>query len=77
MQGVKFSKNWEYLAQIFLELSNIERARDPRYIGAFVGVFKFDNKKPNVLVEAFKEFMEKVNSLFLKGICKDLEVVLF
>lgn len=76
-QGVKFSKNWKYLADIFIELSSNEKARDPRFIRAFVDVFTCDKSKPNVLVEAFKDFMKNVNHIYMKGTSNILNPIFF
>lgn len=72
LQGVRFSKNWEYLAQTFLELSNLEQARDPRFIRAFVDVFTWEKSNPNSLVDSFKDFFEFVNCFFIKGTCNNI-----
>ncbi|XP_056004522.1 uncharacterized protein LOC125659318 isoform X3 [Ostrea edulis] len=72
IMGVRFSKNWEYLAQTFLELSNLEQARDPRFIRAFVDVFTWEKSNPNSLVDSFKDFFEFVNCFFIKEKTEDV-----
>ncbi|XP_062567854.1 uncharacterized protein LOC134230092 isoform X2 [Saccostrea cucullata] len=71
IKGASMSRNWEYLAHLFLEVCDADKGKDPRYIRTFVEGLTLDKKNPNTLVDAFKSFMENVNNIYIKEKAED------
>ncbi|ESO90346.1 hypothetical protein LOTGIDRAFT_233840 [Lottia gigantea] len=62
IQGCKLSYNWEYLAQIFLDLCGTSWPRNTDYIDLYIDTLTSPKTETKIL-EAFKKFLEKLQEI--------------